>query len=278
MDSLVLKNVCKKYKDFTLENVSFTVPKGCVMGLIGENGAGKSTTIKLILDMIRRDGGEISVLGTTDLQAAKRDIGVVPDAACYPELFTAKHINNIMKLTFENWSEDAYFGYLKRFSISPEKKFKELSRGMKVKLAIAAAISHKAKLLIFDEATSGLDPIIRDEILDIFYDYISDGESSILMSSHILSDLEKICDYITFIHNGKTLFCEEKDKLTEEYAILRCGAEQVKDIDKNAIFGRKNGELSVELLVKRSMIPSSFDIERAGIEDIMLLMSKGGGI
>lgn len=278
MYSLELKDVCKKYKEFALENVSFAVPQGCVMGLIGENGAGKSTTVRLILDMIKRDSGEIAILGQNDMQAAKQNIGVVFDETGYPEAFTAKHINGVMKYTFDNWDEDKYFEYLDRFEISQTKKFKELSRGMKMKLSIAAAISHDAKLLILDEATSGLDPIIRDEILDIFYDYISDGDKSILMSSHILSDLEKICDYITFIHKGRVLFSEEKDILTEKYAILKCDKEHIPNIDPEAIFGRKNAVLSTELLVDRAMIPSDFRTERASIEDIMLLMSKGGDI
>lgn len=274
MNVLELKNVSKNYKTFKLDNVSFEIPQGCVMGVIGENGAGKSTVIKLILDMISRDSGEIEIFGNSDIQSAKAQLGVVLDEAGYPPYFTAAHVNKIMSKTFEEWNEEHYFGYLSKFGIDIKKKFKEMSRGTKMKFAIAAAISHNAKLLILDEATGGLDPIIRDEILDILYDYVADGEKSILMSSHIISDLEKICDYITFIHNGKIIFSEEKDLITEKYGILRCDPEFADSYPQNAILGMKRTPLGCELLLDRSLISSEIKTERASIESIMLLMSR----
>lgn len=274
MNVLELKNVSKNYKTFKLDNVSFEIPQGCVMGVIGENGAGKSTVIKLILDMISRDSGEIEIFGNSDIQSAKAQLGVVLDEAGYPPYFTAAHVNKIMSKTFEEWNEEHYFGYLSKFGIDIKKKFKEMSRGTKMKFAIAAAISHNAKLLILDEATGGLDPIIRDEILDILYDYVADGEKSILMSSHIISDLEKICDYITFIHNGKIIFSEEKDLMTEKYGILRCDPEFADSYPQNAILGMKRTPLGCELLLDRSLISSEIKTERASIESIMLLMSR----
>lgn len=274
MNVLELKNVSKNYKTFKLDNVSFEIPQGCVMGVIGENGAGKSTVIKLILNMISRDSGEIEIFGNSDIQSAKAQLGVVLDEAGYPPYFTAAHVNKIMSKTFEEWNEEHYFGYLSKFGIDIKKKFKEMSRGTKMKFAIAAAISHNAKLLILDEATGGLDPIIRDEILDILYDYVADGEKSILMSSHIISDLEKICDYITFIHNGKIIFSEEKDLMTEKYGILRCDPEFADSYPQNAILGMKRTPLGCELLLDRSLISSEIKTERASIESIMLLMSR----
>lgn len=274
MNVLELKNVSKNYKTFTLDNVSFEIPQGCVMGMIGENGAGKSTVIKLILDMIKRNSGDIKIFGSSDIQGAKQQLGVVLDEAGYPPYFTAAHVNKIMSKTFEEWNEEHYFGYLSKFGIDIKKKFKEMSRGTKMKFAIAAAISHNAKLLILDEATGGLDPIIRDEILDILYDYVADGEKSILMSSHIISDLEKICDYITFIHNGKIIFSEEKDLMTEKYGILRCDPEFADSYPQNAILGMKRTPLGCELLLDRSLISSEIKTERASIESIMLLMSR----
>lgn len=274
MNLLEIKNLNKSYKTFKLENISFEIPQGCVMGMIGENGAGKSTVIKLILDMISRDSGEIEIFGGSDIQSAKAQLGVVLDEAGYPPCFTAAHVNKIMSKTFEEWNEEQYFGYLSKFGIDTKKTFKEMSRGTKMKFAIAAAISHNARLLILDEATGGLDPIIRDEILDILYDYVADGEKSILMSSHITSDLEKICDYITFIHNGKIIFSEEKDPMTDKYGILRCDPEFADSYPQDAVLGMKRTPLGCELLLDKSLISSEIKTERASIESIMLLMSR----
>lgn len=277
MNALEVKNLNKSYKGFNLDNVSFSLPQGVIMGLIGENGAGKSTTIKLIMNSIRRDSGDITVLGkdnNTDFTRTKEDIGVVLDEAYYPECMTPVQINKCLKYTYRNWSEKQFFDYMEKFGLPLKKSFKEFSRGMKMKLSIAVAMSHDAKLLILDEATSGLDPMAREEILNIFFDYTREENHTILISSHIISDLEKLCDYITFIHKGKVLFSEEKDQLLEDYAILRCGNEDLKRIPKEQILGKRSSAYSTEVLVKRSKELKEFNLDKAGVEDIILLMTK----
>ena len=212
MNAIEIKGLEKRYDGFQLGSFDLTLPSGCIMGLVGENGAGKSTTIKLIMNAIGRDAGEISVLGVDNRSAGfrdvKEDIGVVLDEAYFPEVISARNVGKVMALTYKNWDAAAFEGYLKKFSLAPDKIFKDYSRGMRMKLAIAAALSHGAKLLILDEATSGLDPMARDELLDIFNDFTRDENCSILLSSHIVSDLEKICDYIAFLHRGRLVLCE----------------------------------------------------------------------
>lgn len=279
MNAIEMRNVTKSYKDFTLDNISLTLPSGCIMGLVGENGAGKSTAIKLIMNAISRDSGDITVIGTDNQTDAfneiKEDIGIVLDEAYYPEVLHAKHVNAIMKNTYRHWNEQCYYDYVKRFSLPLDKAFKDYSRGMKMKLAIAVALSHSPKLLILDEATSGLDPIVRDEMLDIFNDFTRDETHSVLLSSHITSDLEKICDYIAFIHKGKLLFADEKDKLNEDYGIIRVSKSDFETIPKSAIKGYKDTGYSVEALVKRKNISNKFVVERASIEEIVLFLVKG---
>jgi ABC-2 type transport system ATP-binding protein len=278
MNALEIKGLTKHYKDFTLDNIDLVLPQGCIMGLIGENGAGKSTTIKLVMDMIHRDAGEIKVLGQdnrSNFEAVKEDIGVVLDESYFPEVITAKQVNSIMKYTFKNWDEKIYLSYLDKFSLPLGKVFKDYSRGMKMKLGIAVALSHHARLLILDEATSGLDPIVRDEILDVFYDFNRDDKHSIFISSHIVSDLEKLCDYIAFIHKGKLVFCEEKDRLLDEYAILKCSKDDFKSIDPDAVKGKRIGDYGVEALVLRERIPSGIPLNRASIEDIIIYLGRG---
>lgn len=277
MNALEIKNLNKSYKDFSLDNVSFSLPQGGIMGLIGENGAGKSTIIKLIMNSIRRESGDITVLGKAnniDFTKTKENIGVVLDEAYFPECMTPVQINKCMKYTYTNWSEKQFLDYIEKFGLPLKKSFKEFSRGMKMKLSIAVAMSHDAKLLILDEATSGLDPMAREEILNIFYDFTRAENHTILISSHIISDLEKLCDYITFIHKGKILFSEEKDQLFEDYAILRCGNEDLKRIPKEQILGKRSSAYSAEILVRRSKDLKEFKLEKAGIEDIILLMTK----
>lgn len=279
-NAIEMKHVTKKYASFQLEDVSLTLPLGCIMGLVGENGAGKSTMIGLIMGSIRRNAGEIFVLGQDntkkEFDAVKEDIGVVLDEAYFPEVLNAVNVNLIMKHTYQRWDETLYFDYIRRFSLDEKKMFKDYSRGMKMKLAIAVALSHQPKLLILDEATSGLDPIIRDEILEIFNEFTREEDHTVLLSSHIISDLEKISDYIAFLHQGKLLFCEEKDRLLEKYGILQVTEEDEKDVPKEAIAGRKQGKYATELLVKRSKISDAFEIERAGIEDIVLFLARKG--
>jgi len=279
MNALEIKNLSKTYKGFKLDNISLTLPKGCIMGLIGENGAGKTTTIKLILDTIKRDSGTIEVLGEDNLnnfKERKEDIGVVLDQAYFPESFTVKQVNLVMKNTYKRWNEDVFFTYVQKLSLPKDKAFKDFSRGMKMKLAICVALSHEAKLLILDEATSGLDPIARDEILNILYDFTRDDDHSILISSHILSDLEKLCDYIAFIHKGRLLFCEEKDILLEKYGILKCSETDFEAIDPKAVYGLRKNKYCIEALVETSMIPSSMPVDRASIEDIIIFLAKEG--
>jgi len=279
MNALEIKNLSKTYKGFKLDNINLTLPNGCIMGLIGENGAGKTTTIKLILDTVKRDSGTIEVLGEDNLnnfKEIKEDIGVVLDQAYFPESFTVKQVNLLMKNTYKRWNQDTFFAYVEKLSLPKDKAFKDFSRGMKMKLAICVALSHEAKLLILDEATSGLDPIARDEILNILYDFTRDEDHSILISSHIVSDLEKLCDYIAFIHKGKLLFCEEKDKLLEKYGVLKCSEEDFKVIDPKAVHGVRRNNYCIEALVETSMIPSSISVERASIEDIIVFIAKEG--
>lgn len=278
-NAIELRSVSRKLNGFTLDNITFNLPTGCILGLIGENGAGKSTTIKLIMNALKRDSGTVRILGMDNEDAEfdrlKEDIGVVLDEAVFPVVLNAGDVNRIMKATYRKWDEKTYFAYLTRLDLPRDKAFKEFSRGMKMKLAIAVALSHEPKLLVLDEATSGLDPIVRDEILDIFYDFTREPNHSILISSHILSDLEKLCDYIGFIHKGKLLFCKEKDALLEEYGILKCSSRELVDIPQEAIAGMHRGEYGVSCLVKRQLLNEAFSLEKAGIEDIMLYMTKG---
>ena len=278
MNAIEMKHVSKTYPSFTLNDITLSLPSGCIMGLIGENGAGKSTTISLLMNTIQRDFGEILNLGndnqSADFHQLKEDIGVVLDEAYFPEVLNAKKVNQVMKRTYKNWKEDLFFGYIRQFQLSEQKLFKDYSRGMKMKLAIATALSHQPKLLILDEATSGLDPIVRDEILEIFNDFTREENHSVLISSHIISDLEKISDYIAYLHQGNLIFCEEKDRLLEEYGILHISNEVISDIPKEAILGRKDGKYAATLCVRRSQISEAFDIEPAGIEDIMLFLAK----
>lgn len=278
-NAIELKNVTKEFKGFKLDNISFDLPKGCILGLVGENGAGKSTTINLIMNALKSDSGEISVMGvdnsSEDFAKLKEDIGVVLDEAYFPIVINAEVVNKMMKATYTRWDENVFFDYIHRFDLPLKKQFKEFSRGMKMKLAIAVALSHDPKLLVLDEATSGLDPIVRDEILEIFYDFTRDPEHSVLISSHILSDLEKLCDYVAFIHKGKLLFCEGKDELLEKYGVVKCARSQMADIPPGAVKGKRISEYGAECLVERNLVSSSFNIEKASVEDIILYMVKG---
>lgn len=279
MNAIEIKNLSKSYDGFTLSDISLSLPEGAIMGLVGENGAGKSTTLKLIMNAITRDGGSVSVLGvdnrSPEFGAAKQEIGVVLDEAYYPEVLTARDVGKVMAGTYKNWDAARYKQCLERFTLPEKKIFKEFSRGMKMKLAIAVALSHDPRLLILDEATSGLDPMMRDEILDIFNDFTRDETHSILLSSHIVSDLEKICDYIAFIHQGRLLLCEEKDVLLEEYAVLHLGRGELQAVPPEAVVGRRTSPYGTEVLVKKSEVSSAFKAERTTLEDIILFMAKG---
>ena len=271
-NAIDIKGVSKTYRDFTLDSLTLSLPEGNIMGLIGENGAGKSTTIKLIMNAILPDSGSIEVLGmdnkSPEFAEAKEDIGVVLDEAYFPISLNCKNVNTIMRLTYKKWNPDKEFGL-------PEKKaFKDFSRGMKMKLAIAVALSHDPKLLVLDEATEGLDPIVRDEILDIFNDFTRDESHSVLISSHIVSDLEKICDYIAFLHRGRLMFVEEKDLLYENYALVNMTKAQLSGMPKGSVLGSRENQYGAEVLMLRSDIPAGMVPERITIEDIMLYMAR----
>ncbi|MBQ8079294.1 MAG: ABC transporter ATP-binding protein [Oscillospiraceae bacterium] len=280
MNAIEIKDVCKSYKNFALDHVSLTLPGGCVMGLVGENGAGKSTLIRTMLGMIRQGSGSITLLGhdtasESELVLAKDEIGAVLDEVGIPEGFRAKEISRVMDGIFTRWHEDQFYDYLRKFSVPADKKFKELSRGMKMKLGIAAALSHEAKLLILDEATNGLDPLVRDEITDLFYDFTRDEQHAVLISSHIVSDLEKICDYITFLHEGKVLLSAEKDRLLEEYCIARCSEEEAGSFDHEAILGMKRSQFGTQLLIRRNAVPKEMQVITPTLEELFVFMVKG---
>lgn len=279
MNAIEINGLTKNYGDFTLDGVTFCLPSGSILGLVGENGAGKSTTIKLIMNAISRDSGTVTVLGVDNTSPAfydvKEDIGVVLDEAYFPEVISAANVDAVMRRTYRRWDSEKYRGFINRFRLPEKKQFKEYSRGMKMKLAIAVALSHDPKLLILDEATSGLDPMVRDEILDLFNDFTREPDHSILLSSHIVSDLEKICDYIAFIHNGRLMLCEEKDRLLEEYAVVKLTPASFADIPESAVVGKKTSPYAVEALVKRREISPAFATEHCTLEDIILYLARG---
>ena len=277
MNALEIKNLTKAYPGFTLDNLNLTLPSGCILGLIGENGAGKSTTIKLILDMIHKDSGSIIILGkdnTDSIELTKENIGVVMDEVGIPECLTVKQVGNVMKNTFRNWDDAEYARLAQKLALPDKKQFKEFSRGMKMKLGIAIALSHKAKLLILDEATSGLDPVVRDEVVEMFSDFTRDENHSILISSHIVSDLEKLCDYVAFLHKGKLLLCEEKDQLLAEYGLIHCTAEEIQNLPAEAIKYKKENPYGIEAMVLRSAVPANFNVSPISIEELFVFMVK----
>ena len=277
-----LKNVKKDYGDFVLDNVSFSVPTGSVCGFIGQNGAGKTTTIQIILDAIKRDGGEVYVFGKNindGMAELKEDIGVVFDEMGFHDFLTPKQINTVMKNIYKNWDEDAFFDYLKKFSLPAKKECGKFSRGMRMKLQIATAMSHKAKLLIMDEPTSGLDPIVRNEIIQIFREFVIEEDHSILLSSHITTDLEKIADEVVFIDAGKIVLSGNKDEIIEKHGILRCKKDEVKEISDSLIVDVEVSSMGAEILVNdkkaASKLYPGMVIDEAGLEQIMIHYVNG---
>lgn len=278
MNAIEIKDLCKTYPGFSLDHVNLTLPCGCIMGLVGENGAGKSTTIRLILDMIARDSGTITLLGKDNrenIRLLKEDIGVVLDEVGIPACLNPKQVGKIMANTFRNWEQAVYDSLLEKLAVPPEKPFKDFSKGMKMKLGIAIALSHRPKLLILDEATSGLDPVVRDEVLDLFSEFTREESHAVLISSHIVSDLEKICDYIAFLHKGRLLLCEEKDTLKEKYGILRCSREQLFALPPEAVIGRKETAYCVEAIAARDAVPAGLSLSPIDIEELFIFMVKG---
>ncbi len=277
MNALEIKNLTKSFAGFKLDRLSLTLPCGCIMGLIGENGAGKSTTIKLILDMLHKDSGTITILGKDnrdDLRLTKEDIGVVMDEVGLPECLNAKQVGKVMKHTFRRWDEAEYARLLQKLSLPESLPFKGYSRGTKMKLGIAIALSHGARLLLLDEATSGLDPVVRDEVVDMLSDFTRDETHSVLISSHIVSDLEKLCDYIAFLHRGKLLLCEEKDVLLAQYGILHCTAAQLRDLPPEAVRYKKQTPYGVEAMVRKSAVPGNLPVSPISIEELFVFMVK----
>ena len=279
---LEIKNLCKKYDGFELKNINIELPKGMIMGLIGENGAGKTTTIRAILNLLNDTTGEIKIFGLDNKRYEKQikeDIGVVLDDSFFSDNMNPKNINKIMRNIYKNWDESTYIKYLDSFKLPANKTIKEYSSGMKMKLKLAVALSHKAKLLILDEPTSGLDPIARNEILDVFQEFIQDENNSILVSSHITSDLEHIADYITFISDGNIIFCKSKDELLDNYGIVKCSEEQFANIDKKDFINFTKNKYEYELLIEnRTDFKKKYDIQtidKPTTEDIMLIYIKG---
>ena len=278
-NALELRHVSRCLGDFELWDVNLTLPKGCILGLVGENGAGKSTTIRLLTGELRPDSGTVSVLdaepGSPDFRSVKERLGVVLDDAWFPEILNARQVGTMMAMTYESWDAELYESYLARFALPREKNFKDYSRGMRMKLAIAAALAHRPEVLLLDEATAGLDPIVRDEVLEIFREFSEAEDHAILISSHILSDLEKLCDYIAFLHQGKLLFCQEKDRLLETYGLFVGTRQQAEELAEDAVLAREDsGFGGVRAIVRRDAVPACLPLEKPTVEDIILAMVR----
>ena len=275
-EALEIRGLTKTFPEFKLDGLDLTLRRGCIMGLVGENGAGKSTTIKLILGLLRMEGGTVSILGRSGSAdvSVKEDIGVVLDEVGLPECLTVPQVDKIMADTYKNWESDTYRRIIQRLEVPKNTEFGKLSRGNKMKLGIAVAMSHKARLLILDEATSGLDPVVRDEVVDMIAEFTRDEDHAVLMSSHIVSDLEKICDYIAFLHKGRLLLCREKDELMSEYGIVRCTAEQADALDADAVLHRKDSAWGSEAIVRRSAVPETLPVSPITIEELFIYMVK----
>ena len=276
-NAIEISNLRKCYDGFTLDDISFSVPMGSIMGFIGQNGAGKSTTIRAILNITKTDGGSVRLLGMDHIQdemQIKEQIAAVFDECPFHDSFKAKQINILFRGLYRSWDEQKFYEYLERFQLPRKKKIGEFSKGMKMKMQIAAALSHGAKLLVMDEPTTGLDPVVRNEILDIFREYLSDEDNSILLSSHITSDLDKIADCVTFIDRGKLLLTGYKDDILESHGLMKCSREDYREIDPEDIISARINEYSVDIMVsdrdKMSRKYSGILIEKTNLEEIML--------
>lgn len=274
MNAFEFRDVSKHFSGFSLQQLNLALPSGCILGLIGENGAGKSTTIGLLLGLLHRDSGEIRLLDGEPCAAILQDVGAVLDDAQFPECLNAIDVGQTLARTYRKWNQSLYEGYLRRFRLPETKAIKTYSRGMRVKLMLAAALSHDARLLVLDEATSGLDPVVRDEILDILIDYTRDEAHSVLISSHITSDLEKICDLVAFLHEGRLLFCEEKDALLDAHVLISGSEAELNALPRDAILGTRRTPYGVQALAKRALLPAGTEADRATLEDIILYRSR----
>jgi ABC-2 type transport system ATP-binding protein len=276
--AIACRHMKKSYGSFALDLEDFTVATGTVHGLIGANGCGKTTTIKLLLGLLSPDSGELSVLGSNRIgldAETRQHIGFIVDDASVPGLLNANELAAVLKRCYHNWDQEQYEGYLKQFEIDPKKQYRKYSRGMKVKLQLAVALSHHASLLILDEPTSGLDPLARDEIITILSEFSRDENHTILISSHITSDLEKLCDYVTFLEEGGIRFTEEKDELLETYRLGIVSHQMVADIDSDSIIAKREGSFQVELLLKTENVPSFLESRRLSLEELIIFLSKG---
>ena len=279
---LELKNLSKKYKDFELKNISFTLQKGKIIGFVGENGAGKTTTIRAILNLIKRDSGEIKIFGSKledNEKELKEKIGILLDDSFLSEYLTPVDLNKIMKNIYKNWDEKLYFKYLKEFKLPEKNKIKDFSSGMKTKVKIIVALSHHPRLLILDEPTSGLDPVSRNEVLDIFQEFMEDEENGILVSSHITSDLERVADYIIFINEGKIVFVKDKNEILNNFGIAKCSEKEFEMIDKSDFVKFKKNRSGYDVLIEnKTEFNKKYNIEvvdKANIDDIMYIYIKG---
>lgn len=281
---LELQQVCKAFpkSGFTLDKISFSVPYGAIMGFVGENGAGKTTTIGCILNTVSKDSGMIKLFGK-EMQDSDTDtkekIGVVYDGDNFPGYLSAEELSQIMQGVYANWDNALFQKYLRDFNLSVKQKIKNYSRGMTMKLAIAAALAHHPQLMILDEATSGLDPIMRDEMLDVFLEFVQEESHSILLSSHITSDLEKVADYITFIHNGKLIMIVSKNDLVYNYAVMRCKESQFLALDPGDIIAYRKRDFQIDVLVSDGKEAQrkykGVVVDHVSVDEIMLLLVKG---
>ncbi|SHN74613.1 ABC transporter ATP-binding protein [Desulfitobacterium chlororespirans] len=281
-NALEVRNLCKIYNDFSLDSISFTLPPGYIMGFVGQNGAGKTTTIRLILNMANRTGGEVKIFGSDNIEdelAVKQKLAAVFDEIFFVDVWRVCEVEKVVKGFFGEWDSGQFAAYLKKFKLPSSKKVKDLSRGMKLKLMLAVAMSHNAKLLILDEPTSGLDPVARNELLDILREYISDGEKSVFFSTHITADLEKIADYITLIDNGKMFFTGAKDDLEAYFLIVRGGADDLTDSLKSQLIGllsNTTGFSGLLLSSKSELLSERLVTEVPTIDEILVRIGKGG--
>ena len=276
-NAIEIKGLTKHFPGFALEGLNLTLPSGCILGLIGENGAGKSTTIKLLLGMLTPDAGTASVLGADiggDLRPVKEEIGVVLDEPGLPHMLKAGQIDKIMSSIYQNWSSSDFAALMRRLDLPEDKPYGDFSRGMKMKMGLAIALAHKPRLLLLDEATSGLDPVVRDDVTDLLLDFTRGEGHSILLSSHIVSDLEKVCDYIAFLHKGKLMLMEEKDALTNEYGLLQCSLAEAEQIDPAAVIGRRDTPYGCRLIVRRDAVPVGTALGSVSIEELFIFMVK----
>jgi len=278
---LEVNNLVKIFKDFTIDSISFNLPSGAIMGFVGQNGAGKTTTIRLILNMLKRNSGEIRVFGLDNINnemEIKQNVGIIFDNLFFIEMWKVKDIEDVIKGFYKLWDSKLYMQYLGKFNISINKKIKDLSRGMKIKLMLAVAMSHNSKLLILDEPTSGLDPVARNELLDIFKEYIANGERSILFSTHITSDLEKVADYITLIDHGKLFYSGKTSDLMNNYFIVRGNPDILSAELRNNILGLTINQSVFVGMIKSSMlrnIPKEIVNGMPTIDEILIYISKG---